>query len=293
MISYSQNAEDVVLNRFFKDRKTGFYVDVGANDPLVFSITRHFYEKGWRGINIDASSEWVVKLNRERSEDINLQVCCGPSEGTVDFFEFSDTGISTCDPENASSGEAATGEKPSVKTVPMRPLSAILEDHEVDEIDFLSIDVEGFEESVLKGLDLSQHRPTVILLEATKPLSTERSDAGYKAYLETRGYQHALFDGLNSFFISDEAKEKFSILAYPVCIFDDFQTITEVNLRGEIVQLEEREEVAKAGRRRAEIELRLIKRNIFWRMISFCKRVGRRVVGKLRGTSKPSAGESE
>lgn len=72
MISYAQNAEDVVLERAFKGRSSGLYIDVGAADPNVHSVTRHFYDKGWRGINIDPLPMWHQELEAARPRDVNL-----------------------------------------------------------------------------------------------------------------------------------------------------------------------------------------------------------------------------
>lgn len=74
MISYSQNFEDVILNRFFKNTNIGFYVDVGAHDPIIDSVTKHFYDKGWSGINIEPVNLAFKKLQAERKRDINLLI---------------------------------------------------------------------------------------------------------------------------------------------------------------------------------------------------------------------------
>jgi len=52
MISYAQNFEDVMLNRVFRDRVDGFYVDFGAADPVNLSVTKWFYDLGWTRGNI-------------------------------------------------------------------------------------------------------------------------------------------------------------------------------------------------------------------------------------------------
>jgi hypothetical protein len=52
-ISYAQNNEDVLLWRALGHVQDGFYIDVGASDPVEHSVTRAFYDAGWRGINIE------------------------------------------------------------------------------------------------------------------------------------------------------------------------------------------------------------------------------------------------
>ena len=54
-IYFSQEGEDVILRRIFEDQKNGFYIDIGAHHPKRFSNTYYFYDRGWEGINIDAT----------------------------------------------------------------------------------------------------------------------------------------------------------------------------------------------------------------------------------------------
>src|SRR5262249_32770188 len=71
--SYSQEGEDMILNRIFGEKKSGFYVDVGAYHPKRFSNTYFFYKKGWRGINIDAMPGSMKPFNAKRNRDINVE----------------------------------------------------------------------------------------------------------------------------------------------------------------------------------------------------------------------------
>jgi uncharacterized membrane protein len=57
ILSYAQNGEDVVLSRAFADQEFGFYVDVGACHPVEDSVTLHFYERGWQGVNVEPDRE--------------------------------------------------------------------------------------------------------------------------------------------------------------------------------------------------------------------------------------------
>ena len=68
-ISYAQNYEDVILWRALKHIEKGFYIDIGANDPVIESVSNAFYEKGWRGINIEPAASWFKKLEKIRQEN--------------------------------------------------------------------------------------------------------------------------------------------------------------------------------------------------------------------------------
>ena len=71
MISYAQNFEDVMLARAFAGKTEGFYVDVGAMDPVDGSVTKYFYELGWSGINIEPDEEYYKRLVADRKRDCN------------------------------------------------------------------------------------------------------------------------------------------------------------------------------------------------------------------------------
>ena len=85
IVSYSQNAEDIRLWRVFRTIADGFYVDVGAADPSVDSVTHLFYERGWSGINVEPSPCFDA-LSEARERDVNLRIAIGESEGLVPFF---------------------------------------------------------------------------------------------------------------------------------------------------------------------------------------------------------------
>jgi len=96
-ISYAQNFEDVMLYRALKDVQHGFYIDVGAQDPEVDSVTRAFYDRGWHGINIEPVQHWFEKLERDRPHDINLRVAVSDHEGELTLYESDASGLSTSD----------------------------------------------------------------------------------------------------------------------------------------------------------------------------------------------------
>ena len=90
MISYAQNCEDVLLNRLFP-HNDGFYIDVGAHDPTDLSVTKHFYDKAWTGINIEPAPTAFAKFPLERRRDINLNIGVSDRSGDLEFFDFSES----------------------------------------------------------------------------------------------------------------------------------------------------------------------------------------------------------
>ena len=101
-ISFSQEGEDILLNRIFNFRPHGTYVDIGAHHPRRFSNTYFFYRLGWTGINIDAAPDSMKAFESERSKDINLEVGIGLEPGKLQFHIFKEPALSTFDKELAA-----------------------------------------------------------------------------------------------------------------------------------------------------------------------------------------------
>lgn len=228
MISYAQNFEDVILNRVFKDQPTGFYIDVGAADPINLSVTKWFYDNGWSGINVEPVREFYDMLARDRPRDVNLNCGAGATSGEMRFHEYPVKEWSTFD-LNARPSEKAAGLGIREVVVPIRTLNEIIEQNASGRsIDFLKIDVEGWEEQVLRGIDLRTHRPTVILLETIDRDTQEQVSAAVETILNDADYLSVYFDGINNFYLKRERAELTKRLSTPPNLFDDFKFHREV-----------------------------------------------------------------
>ena len=205
-VSYAQNGEDALLAHVLAGVERGRYVDVGANDPETHSVTRAFYERGWSGINVEPVAEWHARLVEARPRDVNLRVAVAQAPGTVTLHEFAGTGLSTLDPAVAGRHGRA-GRESTARTVPALPLAEIFAQHAAGDVHFLKIDVEGAEASVLAGADFRRHRPWIVVVEATEPLTGIPSHAAWEPLLLGAGYRLAHDDGLNRYYVSDEHAE--------------------------------------------------------------------------------------
>lgn len=220
-VSYAQNFEDVMLYRALKNVGEGFYIDVGAWDPVEDSVTKAFYERGWRGMNIEPVRTYYDKLVADRPEDFNLMIAVGARNGMVRFFEVEGTGLSTTDKALAGRHKAE-GWNVIERTVPCATLSEICDAHDVREVHFLKIDVENTEKAILQGLDFSRVRPWIVVIEATKPCTQERSLSEWEPLLLRNGYKSVYFDGLNGFYVASERESLAEFLRYPPSVFDNF-----------------------------------------------------------------------
>ena len=195
--SYSQDGEDMVLRVLFEQLPKGhrgFFVDVGAHHPVRFSNTYHFYRKGWRGINIDATPGSMRPFGWLRRRDINLELGIGPEKGSLTFYCFDEPALNTLSPEVAQERAAGGRYKITKKVeVPVLPLHEVLRQHLPPEthIDFFSVDVEGMDEMVLRSNDWQAFRPAFVLAEDTHfdPNAEKAHDSGVYAFLREQGYE--------------------------------------------------------------------------------------------------------
>ncbi len=198
-IYYAQNREDLILESFFPDIKNGFYVDVGACHPHIASVTKRFYLRGWRGINIEPQTVLYDLFDAERKRDINLNVGVSDKRKKVTLRTYIDNrGLSTTDPkmkeENAKNTENHTDRYEDVE-VETLTLNDILRQNKVKSIQFLKVDVEGYEYEVLNGNDWSRYRPEVICIEANHVTKD------WRPLLEKNRYKKVFFDGLNEYYV--------------------------------------------------------------------------------------------
>ncbi len=226
-VSYAQNFEDVILRRVFADIRHGTYVDAGAWDPVAESVTKAFYDLGWQGINIEPSPVFA-RLAQARPRDINLNLALGAARGQQVLRVYRDAAqvlqASTLMHEHVPRIPNQAELRAADIEVEVLPLAEVLDAHLPGRhIHFLKIDVEGAEEAVIRGADWRRHRPEVVLIEATRPQSTERSDGPWHALMLAAGYRPVLFDGLNAWFLREESSDRAASFATPPNVFDNFR----------------------------------------------------------------------
>jgi len=151
-VTYAQNFEDVMLWRALKDIENGFYIDVGANDPVIESVTKLFYDNGWSGINIEPIKSYYIELLDQRPRDINLNCAASNSSGSISLWECDIRGWATADDQVVAMHEA-NGYKGAWYEVPSFTLKEICDQHCNSQIHFMKIDVEGAEHDVLRGAE--------------------------------------------------------------------------------------------------------------------------------------------
>jgi len=224
IMSYAQNFEDVLLKRLFPEHFSGFYIDVGACHPIVHSVTKLFYERGWHGINIEPIPSFSELLAHDRPRDTNLPIGLSNGEGTSTFYECLTKAGSSTFSEAQAEVLRRTGYKLVEHSIPVRTLAQVCEQYAGGRtIDFLKIDVENHEQEVLEGADWSRYRPRVILVEATRPETNIPNHENWEPLLLAAGYLFAFFDGLNRYYVRVEDRQLLPLLGVPANVFDDFE----------------------------------------------------------------------
>ena len=228
-ISYAQNYEDIILNRAFSGKHHGFYIDVGAFHPFLKSTTNAFYKQGWKGINIDISQENIKNFERYRTRDVNICAAVGIDGAEIDFFILEGTTRSTSLHELASKykSENRNGIHQKFETV---SLTKLCELNKVQDIDYVSIDVEGSEKDVLESFDLQKFQPKIIVIESTYPETQTPSWHLWEDILTSQDYSCAYYDGLNRFYVHSNSAGLRKHLEIPPNYFDNFIKYNDILL---------------------------------------------------------------
>ena len=162
--SYSFNGVDLIVNYIFKNKKEGFYLDIGAQHPISNNNTYILFKRGWKGINIDLDKKNIDLFKIARPDDFNLNYAISDTEKEVDLFFYHDSS-----PINTLSKKVSNFQKANVsqvKKIKTTTLDKVLDEISLQHrIDYMNIDVEGYEEQVLKGFNINKFKPYVISIE--------------------------------------------------------------------------------------------------------------------------------
>jgi len=202
--SFAQSGEDMILNAYFGEKKSGFYVDIGANHPYIYSNTYKFYLKGWRGINVDANPGTKRLFDSMRSKDINIQTGVSLTPDKLNFYMFENNVFNTFDKKTAEAHckEFSISIKEIIK-VQTITLAELLNTYLPlsQKIDFMSIDVEGFDMDVLYSNDWQKYKPKVLVVECLYTDYEDIQNMETVKYLKQFGYSF-FAKTFSSFFFS-------------------------------------------------------------------------------------------
>src|SRR5579859_806124 len=251
--SYAQNFEDVLLRRALNDVENGFYIDVGAQDPIFDSVSRAFYELGWRGIHVEPMAQYAERLRQDRPDETVLNAAVSNRSGVMPFYAIPDTGMSTGRPEIARNAETAgyAVVESMVAAITLDQIFKLVDGRQA--IHWLKIDVEGFEAPVLQGWRTSRQRPWIVVVEAISPTDHSDVSKAWEYLLIDKGYEFVYFDSLNRYYLSQEHHRLKEHFQFGPCLWDNIQ-IPEVSRAAQLV-VESHKEVIKQLKDEAAMEL--------------------------------------
>ena len=174
-VSWSQAAEDLAILAVLDYFEGGRYLDIGAHHPTRFSVTRHLFQRGWNGVNVDANADLIPNFLSARPQDVSINFCVG-DEREYQLSVFDETAISTVNPEWDSRFVQENNVRNSLRSVPGITLQEILETYfPTKGPDFMNVDIEGADLEALRSGKLNllakNLRPTWILVESGAPLA--------------------------------------------------------------------------------------------------------------------------
>lgn len=209
-LCFSQFGEDMVvaamLRTLGRAEAPGFYVDVGAFDPIQASNTYMLHLRGWHGVNIDANPAAVEKFRAARPYDRNVHAAVADAEAEVDFTIYDLAALSTAD-ASAKAAYVREGRAAGARTIRLRTrrLRDILDETvpQGQAIDLMSVDAEGFDLSVLRSNDWRKYAPQFLLVEDPALSPLDRPDSEIFRFVTPLGYRLVSQTYITSIYLRD------------------------------------------------------------------------------------------
>jgi FkbM family methyltransferase len=204
-LSFSQCSEDLILMKILDEKmiERGFYVDVGAFNPIIYSNTCLLHHLGFVGVNIDMDADKISEFEIMRPQDHNICAAISSHEGHVRRFKYAESATNRIGSLETDTELSALGRSPiGVDTVECKSLTNVLKHIDLDPNDFvfLNIDCEGHDFEVLRSLDFSIYKPVAICIESLEHAMTRKiSD-----HLSLLGYKTVAFTGVSSLYLRQQ-----------------------------------------------------------------------------------------
>ena len=200
---FSQAGQDHYLNeRIFRDRRDGTFVEIGGYDGWTGSNCV-FFEKvlGWSGLVVEASPQLVKRIGETRSASV-IHAAVSDRDGTAEFLEVT-SGLTQMgglvdhyDAETLQRIRRDERHSEIAVTVPSTRLDTLLRAHELEKIDYLSIDVEGAERAVLGSLDFDEFDVAALSIENGRP-----GRESYEDIMDRAGYRQIAVLGVDEIWV--------------------------------------------------------------------------------------------
>ena len=166
--SHSISNVDLIIDRIFRDKVKGVYIDVGCNHPIKYNNTYLLHKRGWSGINIDLDQTCINEFNNMRRKDHNIQELVGSIDGEEKeiYYYHERSAINTISKALVDKRQTKPREILVKKT---KSLNKIIEGspYNKKKINFMSIDIENYEYEALKNFNFQKYQIDLIVTECT------------------------------------------------------------------------------------------------------------------------------
>lgn len=185
--SYSQNWEDVEIDKLLNFPKEGFYIEIGAYDPKRLSNSYRFYKRGWRGVVVEPNPSVRKKFLRIRPRDVFINGGIGISNGHLNYYKYLIPALNTFSKKTVLENKKKGFKVDKIEKIKILAVEDFLNKYVDKKIDFLSIDTEGFDYQIIRSWDW-KYRPKVICAEKDNDNKIERllNKKGYRLAKETK-----------------------------------------------------------------------------------------------------------
>ncbi|MFZ2072725.1 MAG: FkbM family methyltransferase [Minisyncoccia bacterium] len=207
--SYSQNGEDIIISRIFKNLNihNGFYIDVGTNHPKIYNNTYSLYKSGMTGICIEPDVDLCNKIKQIRPRDMVKNIGISDKSGNLSYFAFKTKEYNTFSKEEAEKSIAQGLIFDKKYDVPVTTLENILRDL-LKVPDLISLDIEGYDEQVIKSFDFTTYRPIVWCIETiTRKENLYVKNTSLIEYMVSKGYTVFADTHINTIFVENKSME--------------------------------------------------------------------------------------
>ena len=195
---FGEFGEDILVNRFFRKKNNGFYVDIGCYHPIKGSLTYRLHKKGWKGLNVDLSKISIDLFKLARPKDYNIHAAITDFDGETQFFEND-----MINQQNTLENNGTNLKKIKINAF---KLQTLLEKLNIDNIDFLNIDAEGSDYKVISSLDLNKIRPKIICIEENKYNIKDIINGAIQNLMNSNDYFLFSRAGVSSVYIDNNLK---------------------------------------------------------------------------------------
>ena len=216
---HAQHQEDAVLRNLFPNLKTGYYVDIGANDPTFCSVTKYFYDLGWRGINVEPVPHLASRLRSVREKDLTLNLGISNQSGSMTLYECPLIHGWSTFVKPLADVYRSRGLPMIARVIPVITLTELFESYIDQPVDFLKVDVEGNEREVLLGTDWTLCRPRVLVIENAWPES-------WSHLIPASLYTLIHSDKFNRYYVRNDEKTNVYLNANPLMLDEEFLSLT-------------------------------------------------------------------